>query len=918
MRKKNLFILLLAALAMLATIPKKDLYQELLGQYRIYLQKFSNEKVYLHFDRNFYQPGEVIWFKAYLVNSFTNLPAAKSETLHLLIFDQDQKLISEKLYPIKSATVSGGLDLPEKLNEGIYQLVAYTNWMKNFEEDLVFREEFEVKLLNNPNLIVPDVFLKVKYEKDKYQPGDQVIARVSSSTDNKQLEALEYNYEVRAADLLVKKGKGMVLNKGESLIQFRIPPYNDSKYQIELTAKHKNEDIMLSSPVPIKKSDIHIQFFPEGGNYIAGLTNNMAFKATNDRGQPIDVQGKVLDQNDREIVSFSSVYEGMGYLYLHPRDEEPYKIEITDPPVGQTFRLPSPSRQGTNLHIRNYQDDTLKIVLQSTNKSNQKVSLYIQQNGNLIWAVTGILAQSAQVLIPTRHLPPGIAEISLFDRRHIPIAERLVFINKHKLANISLETDQKVYQPREKVELTITTTDYEGKPVPADLSLSVLDQELNLAKRSSDNIISYFWLHTELKGKIPTPGFYFNDNSKTTKQALDLVMLTHGWRKYHLEKIIETDYDTVPNPIYQEYSQGYLTYRNDKAVKNARINVMELGGRYFTQVYADEKGHFNLPYVFNPHSTNPYLLHATSPKGRDNVNLVLNRGGNDPFIRDIQDIFENSIHEEDQTIIRIKSDMYNRTRYAALQDLGKYKLLQEITIEAKKYEPKKEDKNALNYSGANTITKYREELMPAADIFGILSQVTSLFFAPQGEGRLVFGNRNIFNMNPLALSGRLFSNPLDPMEGNTVLFIVDDVPFGYDYRSINYLNIDDIEMITAVKYPNFMNYGGFPTREGMFFIKTNNQEPNKPKKDNFMVLNGYEISKEFYAPEYKEIDDLKMIQPDLRTTLYWDPNVKTNQEGKAKIVFYNSDRVTTISGIVEGISQPGYPGFSSFNYQVIP
>jgi hypothetical protein len=80
---------------------------------------------------------------------------------------------------------------------------------------------------------------------------------------------------------------------------------------------------------------------------------------------------------------------------------------------------------------------------------------------------------------------------------------------------------------------------------------------------------------------------------------------------------------------------------------------------------------------------------------------------------------------------------------------------------------------------------------------------------------------------------------------------------------------------------------------------------------------GYEGPMEFYSARYtyKE-SNTSTSQPDLRSTLYWNPNVRTNADGKTKIVFYNSDAKSTKTVNLQGITSSGKPFAAFINYPV--
>ena len=66
---------------------------------------------------------------------------------------------------------------------------------------------------------------------------------------------------------------------------------------------------------------------------------------------------------------------------------------------------------------------------------------------------------------------------------------------------------------------------------------------------------------------------------------------------------------------------------------------------------------------------------------------------------------------------------------------------------------------------------------------------------------------------------------------------------------------------------------------------------------------GYCLRKEFYVPAYDNPKIKGSSIPDLRTTIYWNPVVKTDSEGKATVEFYSADAVTTYSYVIEGMGE---------------
>ncbi|MBN2862208.1 MAG: hypothetical protein JXN62_03535, partial [Bacteroidales bacterium] len=102
------------------------------------------EKVYLHTDRSYYYPGDDIWFKAYLVEAYDRSFSKLSRNLHVELISPSAKIIASRIVKLDSGLGRGDFKLPYDLNPGIYRLRAYTNYMRNFREEIFFNKEINI------------------------------------------------------------------------------------------------------------------------------------------------------------------------------------------------------------------------------------------------------------------------------------------------------------------------------------------------------------------------------------------------------------------------------------------------------------------------------------------------------------------------------------------------------------------------------------------------------------------------------------------------------------------------------------------------------------------------------------------------------------------------------------------------------
>ena len=138
-----------------------------------------------------------------------------------------------------------------------------------------------------------------------------------------------------------------------------------------------------------------------------------------------------------------------------------------------------------------------------------------------------------KLTIPTDALPSGILTITVFDKNWNALAERITYINNEDYRfQPQMDVQHWGLNKRARNELKITVPD----SLIASLSVSVTDAAIGTD--SSNNIISHLFLTSELQGDVFNPTYYFSDNGDSVSQHLDLVMLTHGWRRFKWQEVI--------------------------------------------------------------------------------------------------------------------------------------------------------------------------------------------------------------------------------------------------------------------------------------------------------------------------------------------------------------------------------------------
>ncbi|MCX6254872.1 MAG: hypothetical protein NTV31_10405, partial [Bacteroidia bacterium] len=95
------------------------------------------ERIYLHTDRNVYMAGDYLFYNLYL----QGIPGLMSKYAYLTLRDHNNSPVTQVKLEISNRTAFGSIYLPDTLHTGIYQMICYTNCMRNESEDSYFTKE---------------------------------------------------------------------------------------------------------------------------------------------------------------------------------------------------------------------------------------------------------------------------------------------------------------------------------------------------------------------------------------------------------------------------------------------------------------------------------------------------------------------------------------------------------------------------------------------------------------------------------------------------------------------------------------------------------------------------------------------------------------------------------------------------------
>lgn len=595
-----LFTLLTVATALTAWLTPASIFQDALENdfIKVLRKKMSDysahlpeDRLYVQTDKPFYEPGDDIWFSALVREGISLKPSEKSDIVTVELINP--KGTVEKQYKLiaKNGKVAGDFVLDKEALGGLYKLKAYTNWMKNQGEDNFFEKEIQVQ-----DMVLPNLKMKLDFERKAFGSGDQVIAKLELNTnENKPLA----NYKIKCVANL--NGKKLVEladvtdEDGIKYIKFSLPEKlttNDGLLNVMIDYNGSTESISRS--IPILLNTVKFTMYPEGGDLVNGLENNIAFRALNEFGKPADVEGYVLTEKGSKIAAFSSFHQGMGSFKLNPQPGEKYRVKITKPQgIEEVFTLPETLNRGYVMAVDNSQPGELSLNVATT--ETEELAIVAQVRGKLYYTtLINAVPGTNKIKFSTEKFPVGVSQITLFDSKGIARAERLTFVNREKQMTISVETDKEKYLPREKVKMTLLVKDERGLPMPANLSMAVVnDQLLSFADDKSGNILSHLLLQQDLREKVEEPAFYFNKKEPKSAKALDYLMMTSGWRRFTWEKLLEEELPAIRFPGQKAIVAGTVLDANT-AKPLANVKITNPSGSEYT---SDVNGKFSLSKI---------------------------------------------------------------------------------------------------------------------------------------------------------------------------------------------------------------------------------------------------------------------------------------------------------------------------------
>ena len=863
LQSKRSITVLLGVLLYFSSLSAQTMQDTIIANFSL-MERIPKEKLYLHLDKPFYGAGEKIWFKGYLVNAITHQDNAQSNFIITELINRSDSIVERKKIRRDSLGFHNAFTLPATLPAGDYYLRGYSNWMLNEDPDFFFSRNIKIG-----NSIDNTIVSSIEYQ----QEDDTHYTAKIKFTSN--VQAVFENTTIKY--LYLENGK--IKNKGKKKtdengwISISLPDLKSPvARRIEVEFDDPQYIYKRTFHLPVFTNDFDVKFFPEGGALINIPHQNVAFKAQGADGFSKEIEGFLFNSKGDTLTNFRSEHNGMGIFTMNPVNNETYYVTVrTNDSITKRFDLPAIEPKGISIAMSHYKQE-IRYEIQKTEVTEwpQKLFLLAHTRGKLA-ILQPINPKRTFGKMNDSLFTEGITHFMLIDEQGNALSERLIFVPDHKPNQWQITTDQPTYGKREKVSLQIAAKDNEGNPVEGTFSVSITDRKSIQPDSLADNILSNLLLTSDLKGYVEDPAFYFLNQDARTLRSIDYLMMTHGWRRHKMENVLRTPSLNFTNYIEKGQTiSGRIMGFFGANVKKGPICVLAPKYNIIATTETDEKGQFIVNTSFRDSTT--FLVQARTKKGFAGVDILMDppqypvATHKAPYFNGATTFMEDYLmNTRDQYYMEGGMRVYN---------------LKEVTVTAKRERP---SSKSIYTGGINTYTVEEDRL--------------------QGYGQTAFDAASRLPSVTITNGSEIhIRNNSEP-----AIIVIDDIVYEDASDLLKDIQVSDMSSISLLRGADAVILG--PRASGGAVVITLKDPRNLPARPAQGIITytplGYSESVEFYHPTYDTPEKKNAQRSDFRSTVYWNPELRLDAEGKATIEYYTPDSTAPEDIIIEGVDKNG-------------
>ena len=716
------------------------------------------------------------------------------------------------------------------------------------------------------------------------------------------------------------------------MLAFNEPQYFSRTFPIyQLTNSDKLERSIttyeLSSSMENRPSEteekLNVRFFPEGGQLVEGVTSQVAFKAESKNEGNIELSGTIYTKEGAEITSFETLHDGMGRFEYTP-SAQPAIAKVDFQGKKYEFTLPQALPNGYVLSTVSNAGALLVRVFCNAATPQDTLAVFISHQGRpYVHQLISCRSDAPQeFILPTRKLPAGVLQVSLINRAGNTLCERFVFANPRAPLQISTKKLKEVYAPYAPIRCELQIKNAKGEPVSGELSVSIRDGVRSDYLEYDNNIFTDLLLTSDLKGYIHQPGYYFASPSPRKQTELDVLLMVHGWRKYDMSQAISTaPFTPLQLPETQLALNGQVksTILKNKLKDIALSVIVKKDDQFITGgTVTDENGRFTIPVEDFEGTTEAVIQTRKVGKERNkDASILIDRN----FSPAPRAYGYKELHPEwkDLAYWQQKAESFDSLYMDSIRKVEGLYVLDEVEIKSKRRQ------------GSNMATKISEKSIDAyydvrrsvdvlrdngkivTTIPELMEKLSPQFYWDRTNDKHTYRQKPIcYIMDNHILSETETQMMLTEVDGLASI-IISKGTGGIDDDIIQNTKMSEVTDSTGVDISKLDRYSVFyliplPRRDVL------NKSQSAVLGTRQTVIQGYTRPLEYYSPAYPT-KELYMDKVDKRRTLYWNPSVQADENGKAVIECYNNQYSTPLIIQAETLGKDGQIG--SMRYSTI-
>ncbi len=857
------------------------------------------EKLYLVTDKPFYSAGDTVYFSAFLVNSIYFNRSTDTKFIYVELVDATGIVVQRLRVIGDGGRFYNAIKLPARITAGRYTLRAYSKWQTNFDKNLLYSRVIEIG-----NYIDDAVHTKITYEFDN---SGKVLASVEVS--NSQFSPIPGNPVEYSLSLNGRTTRHITKTNQYGVFSFSFRPTANMSDFIRMNINANGRKLDRKVQIPSFEDDFSAKFLPEGGNLVAGIEQVIAFSAVGVDGRHVDVEGVVQTKAGTEVCTIRSNHNGMGKFTLKANADETYIATLTTKEgISRSFTLPTAQPAGCALKLEtDGSKSAILYVLTTQNFPRNQLVAVVQSRGIVNYVIEDL---SRPLRIPLEKLRSGVAQITLVDRftRQV-VAQRLFFV-RGAVASATITPSVKKFAPRERVQVDFAVKGSNGAAVKGDFVVAVTDAELLKESQDADNIFTYMLLNSELKGYVENPKYYFEKDDAEHNEHLDLVMLTHGWRRYNMNTILAGKKPLIYHPMEVEQSITGKVHGNLGKVKNPSVMIFRNRKEYLGVHSLNKSNRFYITGVDSPDTTT-YLLQALNREGSSaRVRIKV-----DPYVYPTAPILPREVFHK-KTEKSLTEEYMVRSKQNYYEDGGMPVVdIDAVVITAQRIQ---------TYDYSSSLNDFNT-------VGGDMTRFVSIFDALQRFRKLEIVGNDVYVASPRLHKSAISSSQESSSVGNSsddddagggggsdITDVEVNMDDKADLMPALYVNGQQMDMGVIDAYPmsevisvSYLDKfeamaAGMSSETGVIILHVRDINAREKFLINSMaevIVPGYATPVEFYAPDYSVKNDKE--KKDNRTTIAWVPSLQSNSLGDASMAFWTADRQSNYRVVIEGITSDG-------------